>query len=154
MEKKKDDEKVVATNRKAHHDYFIFDRYEAGVVLAGTEVKSIRDGRINLRDAFCRELGGELFLMNCHVSPYEQANRYNVEPLRDRKLLLHKREIAKIAGKVAEKGLTVVPLRAYLKGGRVKIEIGLAKGKKNWDKRETIKKREQDREMRRKISSG
>ncbi|MBI2837018.1 MAG: SsrA-binding protein SmpB [Acidobacteria bacterium] len=154
MEKKKDEEKVVATNRKAHHDYFIFDRYEAGVVLAGTEVKSIRDGRVNLRDAFCRELGGELFLMNCHVSPYEQANRYNVEPLRDRKLLLHKREIVKIAGKVAEKGLTIVPLRAYLKGGRVKLEIGLAKGKKNWDKRETIKRREQDREMRRKLSSG
>ena len=142
------DLKVVATNSKARHDYFSLESYEAGISLAGTEVKSIRQGQINLRDAYCQNVGGELFLMNAHVSPYEQGNRYNVDPLRDRKLLLHRKEINKLAGKVAERGLTIVPLRAYLKHGRVKIEIGIAKGKRSYDKRETIKRRDQEMEIR------
>lgn len=147
-EKKTVEMTILATNRQALHDYFIIERHEAGLVLAGTEVKSIRNGRINLREAYCQAQHGEVFLMNCHVSPYEYGNRANLDPIRDRKLLLHKTEISRLSGKVAEKGLTLVPLKAYLKGGRVKIEVGLAKGKKTWDKRETIKRRDQEREIR------
>ncbi len=147
-EKKESGLKVVATNSKARHDYFILESHEAGIVLSGTEVKSVRQGRINLRDSYCQMHGSELFIMSAHISPYEQGNRYNLDPLRDRKLLLHRREINKLAGKTAERGLTIVPLRVYLKNNRVKIEIGIAKGKRTYDKRETIKRRDEEREIR------
>jgi len=140
--------KVVATNSKARHDYFILESYEAGIALSGTEVKSIRQGRINLREAYCESRHDELFLVGAHVSPYEQGNRFNMDPLRERKLLLHRREIDRLSGRAVERGLTIVPLRAYLKANRVKIEIGLAKGKRSYDKRETIKRRDQEREIR------
>ncbi len=149
MKKNGGDLKVLATNRKAHHDYFILETHEAGMALLGTEVKSAREGNINLKEAFCAAQRGELFLENCHISPYGHGGYQNHEPLRNRKLLLHKREIIKLTAKVAERGLTIVPLRAYVKDGRVKLEIGLAKGKKSWDKREDIKRRETDREIRR-----
>ncbi|MBI2822712.1 MAG: SsrA-binding protein SmpB [Acidobacteria bacterium] len=140
-------EKTVATNRKALHDYHVFERYEAGVVLCGPEVKSLREGRANLRDSYAQVKQGELFLINCHISPYTHGNRENQDPTRTRKLLLHRREINKLIGKTVEKGYTLVPLRVYFKGGRAKVEIALVKGKKLYDKRETEKRRELDREL-------
>ncbi len=141
-------ERPLAENRKASHDYFFLEMFEAGVALLGTEVKSIREGRVNLRDSYGRMTNGEIFLCNVHISPYSHKGYAEHEPLRDRKLLLHKGEIRKLIGRVAEKGLTLVPVRMYLKNGRVKVAIALAKGKQAHDKRETIKRREIDRETR------
>jgi len=138
-------EKIIATNRKATYDYFILEKYEAGIVLKGTEVKSIRQGKVNLRDSFARIIKGEIFLMNMHISPYTHGNVFNHDPLRDRKLLMHKKEIARLAGKVVQKGLALVPLSLYFKDGRVKVELALVKGKKLYDKREDIKKRDLQR---------
>ncbi|MFC4618622.1 SsrA-binding protein SmpB [Camelliibacillus cellulosilyticus] len=137
----------IAENRRARHDYFIEDTYEAGIVLKGTEIKSIRKGSVNFKDAYARVQNGEVFLHNMHIAPYEQGNRYNHDPLRTRKLLLHKKEIQKLIGKTKESGYTIVPLKMYLKGGYAKMLIGLGKGKKNYDKRETLKKRTAERQM-------
>jgi SsrA-binding protein len=141
--------KVVAQNKKARHDYFIEETYEAGIVLQGTEIKSIRAGRVNLKDSFARIQKGEVFLHNMHISPYEHGNRYNHDPLRTRKLLLHKKEILKLIGKTKEQGYSLVPLKLYIKNGYAKILLGLAKGKKKWDKREDLKKKEAKREIER-----
>jgi SsrA-binding protein len=148
MEKTQPGEKLVATNKKAFHDYFIMEKFEAGVSLLGTEVKSIREGRINLKDSYASIRGGEAFLFNCHISPYTHGNRQNHEPTRTRKLLLQRKEIRKLIGKTQEKGLTLVPIRVYLKRGLIKIELGLARGKKLYDKRETERRKESDREAR------
>jgi SsrA-binding protein len=141
-------EKQVATNRKAFHDYFILEKIEAGISLLGTEVKAIREGRINLKDGYAMIKGGEAFLYNCHISPYSHGNRENHDPTRVRKLLLHFNEIRKLIGKTQEKGLTLTPLRVYLKRGRVKVELGVARGKKLIDKRETERRKEAEREAR------
>ncbi len=148
MAEKQAGEKAVATNKKAYHDYFILEKMEAGIVLLGTEVKAIREGRLNLKDSYAMVQGGETFLLNCHISPYSHGNRENHDPTRTRKLLLHQREIRKLIGKTQEKGLTLVPLRVYLKRGRIKIELGVARGKKLIDKRETERRKEADREAR------
>lgn len=148
MEKKTSGEKLVASNKKAFHDYFVMEKIEAGIVLLGTEVKSIREGRINLKDSYAIVKDGEPVLMNCHISPYSHGNRQNHDPLRTRKLLLHGAEIRKLIGKTQEKGLTLVPLRVYLTRGRVKVELGVARGKKDYDKRETERRKEIDRETR------
>lgn len=147
MVAKKDDAKALAQNRKAHHDYFIDDTYEAGIVLTGTEIKSVRRGSANLRDAYARIERGEVFLHNMHISPYAQGNRFNHDPLRTRKLLLHRSEIAKLVGAIKDKGYTLVPLKLYLHNGYCKVELGLAKGKKQYDKRESEKRRDADREI-------
>lgn len=147
--KQRDDIKVVSDNRKARHDYFIEENYEAGLVLTGTEVKSLRLGHANLRDGYATVENGELFLYNVHISPFEQGNRFNHEPLRKRKLLMHKQEIMRLVGRVREKGYTLVPLQLYFKGGRAKIQIGLARGKKQYDKRQDIAEREAQRDMER-----
>ncbi|HEY7129146.1 MAG TPA: SsrA-binding protein SmpB [Nitrospira sp.] len=145
-------DKVVATNRKAFHDYFIEERYEAGIMLQGTEVKSLREGRVNLQDSYASVRGSEVFLHQCHISPYSHGNIMNHDPIRVRKLLLHKTEIHKLLGKTQQKGLTLIPLRIYFsKRGYAKIELGLAKGKKLYDRRETIKTREAGREVQRAI---
>lgn len=141
--------KVVAQNKKAYHDFFIEDTYEAGIVLQGTEIKSIRAGRANLKDSYAKVQNGEVFLHNLHISPYEQGNRYNHDPLRTRKLLLHKREIAKLIGITKEQGYSLVPLKIYLKNGFAKVLLGLAKGKKNYDKREDLKQKEAKRDIER-----
>jgi SsrA-binding protein len=141
-------QRVIADNRKALHDYHVLDSCEAGVVLLGTEVKAIREGRVNLRDSFARVDKGELWLLNVHVSPYSHTGYAHHDERRQRKLLLHEHEIRKLAGRVAEKGLTLVPLRMYFKNGRVKVQLALAKGKQVHDKRETIRRREIDRETR------
>jgi SsrA-binding protein len=138
----------VAENRKAFHDYHLLETFEAGIVLLGTEVKSIREGRVNLRDSFARLEDGEVFLYNVNISPYSHRGYADHEPLRRRKLLLHRDEIRKLIGKTVEKGMTLVPVRLYYKNGRVKVAVSLAKGKKEYDKRETIKRRETDRETR------
>ncbi|MFY9214263.1 MAG: SsrA-binding protein SmpB [Tissierellaceae bacterium] len=140
--------KVLATNRKARHDYFIEDTIETGIVLKGTEVKSIRLGKLNLKDSYASIDKGEVYLNNMHISPYEQGNIYNVDPVRKRKLLLHKREIRKLSQEVSLKGLTLVPLSVYLKDGKVKIELAIARGKKLYDKREDIAKKDAERRMR------
>ncbi len=139
--------KYITLNRKARHDYFILDTYEAGIALVGTEVKSLRDGRVNLKDSYARVLNGELWLIGTHISPYPQGNIFNHEPERSRKLLMHAREIVKLRRNIEEKGLTLVPLSMYFKEGRVKVEIGLAKGKHTYDKREDTAEREAKREM-------
>ena len=145
-------ETVVATNRKAFHDYFIEERYEAGILLQGTEVKSLREGRVNLQDSYASVRGSEMFLHQCHISPYSHGNIMNHDPTRVRKLLLHKAEIHKLLGKTQQKGLTLIPLRIYFsKRGYAKVELGLAKGKKLYDRRETIKTREAGREVQRAI---
>ena len=141
-------EKLIAENRKAYHDYFILDTYETGVVLLGTEVKAIREGRVNLRDSFARVESGEVFVYNVHISPYSHRGYADHEPLRRRKLLLHHQEIRKLVGKTVVKGMTLVPLRMYFKDGRVKVAVGLVRGKKEYDKRETVRRREADRETR------
>ncbi len=145
--------KIIATNKKAYHEYFIDEVFEAGMVLAGTEVKSLRQGNANLRDAFCRIKNGEIFVDNLHISPYEQGNRENPEPDRRRKLLLHHEEIVKLTRKVEEKGLSLVPTKIYFKESRVKLEIGVGRGKKLHDKRETLRQKEADREMAKAIKS-
>jgi len=139
----------LATHRRASHNYFIDERMEAGVVLTGTEVKSLRQGRANLKDSYAVLRHGEIWLLNCHISPYSHGNIQNHEPLRERKLLLHREEIRRLDRKRKSSGLTLVPLRLYLKKGRVKVELAVARGKKLHDKRESIKKRDQDREIRR-----
>ena len=148
MAEKSSGEKVVATNKKAFHDYFILEKIEAGICLLGTEVKAIREGRLNLKDSHAMVQSGETYLLNCHISPYSHGNRENHDPTRSRKLLLHLREIRKLIGKTQEKGLTLVPLRVYLKKGRVKVELGIARGKKLIDKRETERRKEADKEAR------
>jgi SsrA-binding protein len=141
--------KVIAQNKKAYHDYFIEETYETGMVLQGTEIKSIRAGKVQLKDSFARVMRGEVFVHNMHVSPYEQGNRYNHDPLRTRKLLLHNKEIAKLIGYVKEEGYTLVPLKIYLKNGFAKLLLGLGKGKKNYDKREDLKRKEAGRDIER-----
>ena len=151
MPDRKRAERLLADNRKAHHDYHILHTYEAGIVLLGTEVKSIREGRVNLRDSFARVEGAEVFIYNIHVSPYSHRGYADHEPTRRRKLLLHKSEIRKLIGKTVERGMTLIPVRMYLKNGRAKVVVGVAKGKKLYDKRETIRRREAERETRRAI---
>lgn len=141
------DKKIITTNRKAFHDYTIFDKYVAGIVLTGTEIKSIRKNAINLKDSFCKIEDNEIFLYNCHISPYEQGNRYNHEAERTRKLLLTKKEILKMHSKIKKDGYTIVPLEVFISKGFAKVEIGLAKGKKLHDKRDDIAKKDQKREM-------
>ena len=148
MKGKDSPEELIADNRKARHDYHILDSFEAGVVLQGTEVKAMREGRSNLRDAYCRFERGEAFLMGVHVGQYSHGGYASHDPLRPRKLLLHQEELRKLFGKMTEKGLTIVPLRMYFRKGRVKVEIALAKGKKLYDKRETAKRRDAERETR------
>ena len=142
-------ENVVTTNRKAYHDYFIQETFEAGLSLLGTEVKSLRGGKANLKDSYAIIKNGEAFLLNCHISPYSHGNILNHDPLRTRKLLLHKKEIDKLWGNITQKGLTVIPLKIYFKKGRVKVELGLAKGKRQYEKRSTIKEKEAKREIER-----
>lgn len=142
----KENVKLVANNKKAYHDYFIEEKYEAGISLAGTEVKSLRQGKCSIKESFIRIEKGEVYIYGMHISPYEKGNIFNKDPLRVRKLLLHKCEINKMAGKIAEKGYTLVPLQVYFSGSLVKVEIGLAKGKKLYDKRQDIAKKDQCRE--------
>ncbi len=143
--------KVVATNRKAFHDYHVEETHEAGIKLTGTEIKSVRAGSVNLRDSYAQVRNGELWMMNVHIAPYEPASRQNAEPYRDRKLLLHRSEIMRLMGRVQEKGLTIVPLRMYLKKNRAKVEIALVRGKRLYDKREAIAKRDSAREIERAV---
>lgn len=149
MAQKKEAQKLIANNKKAYHDYFIDETYETGVVLHGTEVKSLRMGKCSIKESFIRIENGEVFVYGMHISPYEKGNIFNKDPLRVKKLLMHKAEINKLAGKVAEKGFTLVPLQVYFKDGRAKVEIGLARGKKLYDKRQDIAKKDQRREMER-----
>lgn len=144
---------LLAQNKKASHDYSISDTYEAGIQLTGTEIKSVRNGKINLRDGFARVRNGELWLENVHISPYDQGNQFNVDPLRNRKLLLHKKEIKKIGDMTKTKGVTIVPLKVYLKHGFAKVLIGVGQGKHEYDKRETLKRKEQEREIARTIKN-
>ena len=143
--------KLIANNKKAYHDYFIEEKYEAGISLAGTEVKSLRMGRCSIKEAFIRIENDEVFVYNMHISPYEKGNIFNKDPLRVRKLLLHRQEIRKIQGHITQKGYTIVPLSVYFSGSLVKVEIGLAKGKKLYDKRQDIAKKDQRREAERKF---
>ena len=147
----KEAKKLIANNKKAFHDYFIEEKYEAGIALAGTEVKSLRMGKCSIKEAFIRIDKGEIYVYNMHISPYEKGNIFNKDPLRVRKLLLHRHEIRKIEGQIAQKGYTMVPLNVYFKGSLVKLEIGLAKGKKLYDKRQDIAKKDQRREAERKF---
>ena len=146
--------KLIADNRKARHDYFVIETYEAGIELFGTEVKSLRAGGVNLKDSYCEIDGGEMFALGVHISPYEQGNIFNREPLRPKKLLLHKREIMKLTGLVSREGYTLVPLSLYFKGSRVKMALGLCKGKKLYDKRESIAKRDANRDIERAMKNG
>ena len=143
--------KPVSQNRKAFHDYFIEEKFEAGIELAGTEVKSIRGGNVNLKDSFCTVKGGELFVYGMHISPYEKGNIFNRDPVRPRRLLMHKREINRLYARIKQDGLTLVPLSVYFKDSLVKLEIGLARGKKLYDKRESTARRDAEREMDRKM---
>ena len=145
----KSEMKLIANNKKAYHDFFILDTYEAGIALHGTEVKSLRMGKCNIKESFIRIENGEVFIYGMHISPYEKGNIFNKDPLRVKKLLLHKTEINKLLGKTQEKGMSIVPLKVYLKGSLVKVEIGLAKGKKLYDKRQDITKKDQKREAER-----
>jgi SsrA-binding protein len=141
--------KIISTNKKAYFNYEILETYEAGISLMGSEVKSIREGRISLKESYAEIKDGEVFLVNCHISPYEPANRFNHDPTRERKLLLHRREIKRLIGKVLEKGLTLVPTKVLINDkGKVKVEVSLAKGKRAYQKREVIKERDREREMR------
>ncbi len=144
-------EKIVCVNRRARHDYFIEETYEAGLVLWGSEVKSLRDGKANLGDSYARILKGEAFLLNAHISPYSAAHQFNHDPTRTRKLLLHKQEIRRLTGKVNVRGLTLVPLKLYFKNGKAKVELGLARGKKLYDKRETLRRKVAQREVERSL---
>ncbi|MCC5890077.1 MAG: SsrA-binding protein SmpB [Alkalibacterium sp.] len=143
--------KLIAQNRKARYEYTILDTIEAGIVLQGTEIKSIRAGRINLKDGYASIRNGEIWLVNVHISPFEQGNQFNHDPVRPRKLLMKKKQIDRLIGEVKQGGITLVPLKVYIKNGFAKVLIGLAKGKKQYDKRETIKRRDQDRQLRRAI---
>ena len=146
-DKKKTDGKIIAVNRKARHDYFVEETYECGISLVGTEVKSLRAGAVNLKDSYCSIKDGEIFVVGMHVSPYEQGNIFNRDPLRHRKLLMHKREIMKLFGYVKRDGYSLIPLSLYFKGSRVKLELGLCKGKKLHDKRDDAARRDASREM-------
>lgn len=145
----KSTEQVIARNKKAYHDYFVLDTYEAGIELYGTEIKSIRNGRVNLKDSFCSVDNGEMFAIGMHISPYEQGNIFNRDPMRKKKLLLHKKEIMKLFGQSQQQGLSIVPLQLYIKNGRAKLEIGLCKGKKLHDKRDVAAKRDAQRTIER-----
>ena len=149
MADKKTDSRVIADNRKARHDYFVIETYEAGIELFGTEVKSLRAGGCNLKDSYCDIDGGEMFALGVHISPYEQGNIFNRDPLRPKKLLMHKAEIMKLTGLVSREGYTLVPLSLYFKGSRVKMAVGLCKGKKNYDKREDIARKDANRDIER-----
>jgi len=142
-------ENIVSTNRKAYHDYFIVETYEAGISLLGTEVKSLREGRVNLKDSYAIIKGNEAFLLNCHINPYSHGNIQNHDPLRTRKLLLHRKEINKLWGNLRQKGFSLIPLKIYFKRGKAKVEIGLAKGKRKYEKREALKEKEARREIQR-----
>jgi len=141
--------KIVSENRKAFHDYFIDDRVEAGIILTGTEIKSIRNGKVNLKDSYARIKNGEVWVYQMHISPYEQGNRYNHDPLRPRKLLLHSSEINKLVGKIQLQGLTLLPIKMYLKNGMAKVELAVGQGKKNYDKRQVLAEREGKRDIER-----
>lgn len=151
MNAKKDDVQVVARNKKAYHDYFVLDTYEAGIELYGTEIKSIRQGRVNLKDSYCGVDDGEMFALGMHISPYEQGNIFNRDPMRRKRLLLHKKEILKLFQQSQQQGLSIVPLELYIKNGRAKLQIGLCKGKKLHDKRETAAKKDAQRDIERAI---
>ena len=143
--------RIIAKNKKATFDYFILNKYEAGISLYGTEIKSIRLGNVNLKDSYCEIDGGEMFVLGMHISPYEKGSYFNKDPLRPKKLLMHKREIMSLLGKVKQEGLTLIPLSLYFKGSKAKLEIGLCKGKKLYDKRDTIAKKESDRNIERQL---
>ena len=147
MAEKKQSSRIITQNRKAWHDYFMDEKYEAGIALFGTEVKSLRAGTVNLKDSYCSIEKGELFVVGMHISPYEKGNIFNREPLRDRKLLMHKREIMKLGGLVSQKGYTLIPLSLYFSGKNVKVEIGLCRGKKLYDKRDALAEKQTNREM-------
>ena len=148
----KKERKLVANNKKAYHDYFIEETYEAGIVLTGTEIKSVRQGKVSIKASYAKIQNGELILYGMNISPYEQGNRFNVDPLRERKLLLHKQEIRKLIGYTTMKGLTIVPLKMYInEEGRAKVEVGVARGKKNYDKRDDIAKRDAKRDIERRM---
>ena len=147
-------EKQVAANRKARHEYFVEETYECGLVLHGTEVKSMRQGRVNLKEAFCQVKGGEMWVIGMHISPYEQGNIFNVDPLRDKKLLMHKSEIRNLSSQVQRQGYTLIPLRIYLKDGRMKLELGLCKGKQLHDKRDDAAQRAAKRDIERAMKNG
>jgi SsrA-binding protein len=147
-------ERIIAENRKAHHDYHLLETFEAGMALVGTEVKAIREGRVTLRDSYAKLDGGDVYVLNVHIGSYSSRGYADHEPLRPRRLLLHRHEIRKLIGKTTERGMTLVPVRMYFKNGRVKIAISLAKGKKDYDRRETIKRREIDRETRAAVKAG
>lgn len=147
-------EKIIASNRKAHFNYEILEKYEAGLCLVGSEVKSLREGKANLSDSYAVIRNNEAYLLNCHISAYSHAGPFNHDPLRTRKLLLHRHEIEKLIGKTQEKGLSLIPLRLYFKRGKAKVELGLGKGKKLFDKRETVKRREMDREVAKAMKRG
>ena len=153
MAEEKKGTKIIADNRKARHDYFVIETYEAGIELFGTEVKSLRAGGVNLKDSYCEIDGGEMFALGIHISPYEQGNIFNRDPLRPKKLLMHKREIMKLTGLVSREGYTLVPLSLYFKGSRVKMALGLCKGKKLYDKRDSIAKRDANRDIERAMKS-
>ena len=151
MAEKKQTSKVIAQNKKAYHEYFVEEKYEAGISLFGTEVKSIRAGAVNLKDAYCSFKNGELYVLGMHISPYEKGNIFNREPLRERKLLMHRRELNKLFGVVSQKGLTLVPLSLYFSGKNVKVEVGLCRGKKLYDKRDVAADKAASREMDRRM---
>ena len=153
MADKKQGTKTVAQNKKAWHDYFVDDRFEAGIALFGTEVKSIRCGAVNLKDSYCSFKNGELYVIGMHISPYEKGNIFNREPLRERKLLMHKREINKLCGLVSQKGYTLIPLSLYFSGKNVKVELGLCRGKKLYDKRDSLAEKQTNREIDRRMKS-
>lgn len=151
MADKKQTTRVIAQNKKAYHEYFVEEKYEAGISLFGTEVKSIRAGAVNLKDSYCSFKNGELFVLGMHISPYEKGNIFNREPLRERKLLMHRRELNKLFGVVSQKGLTLVPLSLYFSGKNVKVEVGLCRGKKLYDKRDVAAEKQASREMDRRM---
>ncbi len=151
MAEKNKENKIIAQNKKAWHDYFVDEKYEAGIALFGTEVKSIRAGAVNLKDSYCTVKDGELYAVGIHISPYEHGNIFNREPMRDRKLLMHKKEILKLGGWTQQKGLTLIPLSLYFSGSHVKVEVGVCRGKKLYDKRDSAAKAESDREIERRM---
>lgn len=153
MAEKKTGGKIIVQNKKAYHDYFVDEKYEAGIALYGTEVKSVRAGAVNLKDSYCEIRDGELYAVGMHISPYEKGNIFNREPLREKKLLMHKKEILKLHGLVSQKGFTLVPLSLYFSGAHVKMEIGLCRGKKLYDKRDSMAKTEAKRDMERTFKS-
>ncbi|MBQ2766527.1 MAG: SsrA-binding protein SmpB [Clostridia bacterium] len=149
MAEKKTGGKIIAQNKKAFHDYFVDEKYEAGIALFGTEVKSLRAGAVNLKDSYCHIEGGEIFAVGMHISPYEQGNIFNRDPLREKKLLMHKREIMKLHGLISREGYTLIPLSLYFSGSHVKVEVGLCRGKKLYDKRDAAAKKQADRDIER-----